>query len=342
MLYRGIQTRSLFTTATRLSTTGGTYQVFDRSIKLKQRERAATNEESGMVEYIRDEVARRTIERLAFLKNNFTSTMDFGCNSGNLAKQLCEVNPDDDFRWKDDKALVKSKIQKLYMVDSSESMLYKNQGGKADHEMNIERIVTDEEQYSHPKLTQPDQFDLIVSNLSLHWVNDLPSVFSKLYNSLKPNSCFVGSIFGGDTLFELRTSLQLAEQERNGGISPRVSPFVGSADVGSLMQKAGFQMLTIDVEEIVVDYPDVFALMTDLQLMGESNSNLSTPPKLSKDMLLALQPIYYALHADPKTGHLPATFRFVFMIGWKPGQNFPEPAKRGSGTVKLGDALEQS
>lgn len=38
---------------------------------------------------------------------------------------------------------------------------------------------------------------------------------------------FIGAMMGGDSLFELRTSLQLAELEREGGISPRVSPMTG-------------------------------------------------------------------------------------------------------------------
>ncbi|KAG7929206.1 hypothetical protein KL934_005264 [Ogataea polymorpha] len=243
--------------------------VFNRDMKLKQRERAARDEESQMVEYIRDEVARRTIERLAFLKTPFSTVMDFGCNAGNFERQLCDVRPDDDKRWRDDKNLVRSKIEKIYMVDSSQNMLDKYKSAPFNSMLNIERINTDEEAYSHPLLMKKDMFNVIVSNLSLHWINDLPTVFKKLYNSLQPNGCFVGSMFAGDTLFELRTALQLAEMERCGGLSPRVSPFVESSDVGTLMQKAGFQMLTIDVEEIVVEYPDVLALMKDLQLMGD-------------------------------------------------------------------------
>lgn len=64
------------------------------------------------------------------------------------------------------------------------------------------------------------------------------------------------------------------------------------------------------------------------------------PPPLTKDLLIALEPIYKELHGDKKTGHLPATFRFVYMIGWKPGKYLAKPAKRGSGSVSLQDALD--
>jgi NADH dehydrogenase [ubiquinone] 1 alpha subcomplex assembly factor 5 len=49
----------------------------------------------------------------------------------------------------------------------------------------------------------------------------------QIREALKPDGVFLGAIVGGDTLFELRTALQLAEVEREGGISPHVSPMTG-------------------------------------------------------------------------------------------------------------------
>lgn len=66
---------------------------------------------------------------------------------------------------------------------------------------------------------------MVISNLSLHWVNDLPGCFSAIMHGLKPDGLFLASIFGTDTLYELRTALQLAEVERKGGISAHISPF---------------------------------------------------------------------------------------------------------------------
>ncbi len=51
---------------------------------------------------------------------------------------------------------------------------------------------------------------------SLHWVNNLPKTFSRINQCLKPDGVFIGGMFGGQTLFELRCSLQLAELERDG------------------------------------------------------------------------------------------------------------------------------
>jgi NADH dehydrogenase [ubiquinone] 1 alpha subcomplex assembly factor 5 len=181
---------------------------------------------------------------------------------------------------------------------------------------------------------------MVLSSMSMHWINDLPGVLAQINSGLKPDSPFIGAMLGGDTLFELRTSLQLAEQERRGGISPHVSPLADVRDVGGLLGKAGFQMLTVDVEDIVVDYPDTFALMQDLQAMGEGNAVLGREMgAIGKDVLLANEGIYRALHGN-EDGSLPATFRIIHMIGWKEGKNQPKPLKRGSGQVNLKDILE--
>ncbi len=157
---------------------------------------------------------------------------------------------------------------------------------------------------------------------------------------LKPDAPFLGVMFGGDTLFELRTSLQLAELERRGGISPRVSPLADVKDIAGLLGKAGFKMLTVDIDDIIVDYPSSFTLMTDLQAMGESNAVLGREMgAIQRDVLLAAEAIYRELHGN-EDGTIPATFRMIYMIGWKEGEGQPTPLPRGSGQINIKDVLE--
>lgn len=93
----------------------------------------------------------------------------------------------------------------------------------------------DEEQWAFPK----GAFDMIIANLNLHWVNDLEGVCGSVAGSLRENSSFLGALLGGDTLFELRcarpppcslpshsSALLLAQQEIEGGVSPRISPMI--------------------------------------------------------------------------------------------------------------------
>mmetsp|Transcript_9946 Transcript_9946/g.11392 ORF Transcript_9946/g.11392 Transcript_9946/m.11392 type:complete len:96 (-) Transcript_9946:62-349(-) len=74
-------------------------------------------------------------------------------------------------------------------------------------------------------------------------------------------------MFGNDTLFELRTALAAAEQEREGGLSPHISPMIQPADCCSLLSQAGFSLTTVDTLNIEVEFSDAFKCMQHLSLM---------------------------------------------------------------------------
>ncbi|KAH7021258.1 S-adenosyl-L-methionine-dependent methyltransferase [Microdochium trichocladiopsis] len=303
------------------------HQVFNRRTKWLQKERAAADVESSRTaDYLKDEVAIRLCERLLDIKRTYPKVLDLGANSCNVARALVRPDPD-------------PRISHLTAAESSETLLYRDADLPFNSEINMTReVLADEETLPYPA----DTFDLVLSSLALHWINDLPGVLAQINNILKPDCAFMGAMFGGDTLFELRTSLQLAEQERRGGISPHVSPLADVRDVGGLLGKAGFKMLTVDVDDIIVDYPDMFALMQDLQAMGESSAVLGREMgAIQRDVLLAGEAIYRALHGN-EDGSLPATFRMIYMIGWKEGGDQAQPLPRGSGQINLKDVLQSS
>lgn len=130
---------------------------------------------------------------------------------------------------------------------------------------------------------------------------------------MKPDGLFLGALFGGDTLFELRTSLQIAEVEREGGISPRVSPMTTTGDISNLMGRAGFNILTVDVEEVKVSYPSMWELMDDLRDMGEANAIVDRRHFVHRDTLVAAAAIYKELHGQ-EDGTVPATFQVINMV----------------------------
>ncbi|ORY99569.1 S-adenosyl-L-methionine-dependent methyltransferase [Absidia repens] len=292
------------------------FQVFDRNVKKMQKDRAASDkEESRVVDYLKDEVAARVSDRLLDIKREFGTVVDLGSGCGHIVKHV-----DSDM------------LQKLIMCDMSEKALYRD--ADQNYEVNVERQVVDEEYLPFKE----NSLEAVVSSLSLNWVNDLPGALIQIRQSLKPDGVFIGAMFGGDTLFELRTSLQLAETERESGISPRVSPMTDSSDISRLLSRAGFTLTTVDVDEIQVSYPSAFELMDDLRAMGESNAVLSRRPLLKRDTLLAAASIYKELHGN-EDGSIPATFQIIYMIGWEPSETTPLPKKRGSANASLKDVL---
>ncbi|XP_012495878.1 PREDICTED: NADH dehydrogenase [ubiquinone] 1 alpha subcomplex assembly factor 5 [Propithecus coquereli] len=159
---------------------------------------------------------------------------------------------------------------------------------------------------------------------------------NKIHYVLKPDGVFIGAMFGGDTLYELRCSLQLAETEREGGFSPHVSPFTAINDLGHLLGRAGFNTLTVDTDEIQVNYPGMFELMEDLQGMGESNCSWNRKALLHRDTMLAAAAVYREMYRN-EDGSVPATYQIYYMIGWKYHDSQARPAERGSATVSFGE-----
>lgn len=214
-------------------------------------------------------------------------------------------------------------------------MLYRDDDLPFNKIIKLDREIIEEESLPYGSNT----FDAVLSSLSMHWINDLPSTLRQINNILKPDAPLLAAMFGGDTLFELRTSLQLADQERRGGVSPHISPFADIRDIGGLLQKAGFKMLTIDLDDIVVNFPDTFSLMQDLQDMGENNAIIAKDPvAIKRDVLLASEGIYHELYGN-KDGTIPATFRVIYMIAWKEGPNQAQPLPRGSGKLDMKEFL---
>lgn len=47
---------------------------------------------------------------------------------------------------------------------------------------------------------------------------------------------------------------------------------IDTRDVSNLLGRAGFTLLTVDIDEVKVTYPSMWELMDDLRDMGESNA----------------------------------------------------------------------
>ncbi|XP_028578102.2 arginine-hydroxylase NDUFAF5, mitochondrial [Podarcis muralis] len=289
----------------------GALSPFDRQLKRKQKEWAAARPEMQRCEYLREEVGGRIADRVFDITRTFPLALDLGCGRSYIAQHLN-----------------KDVIEQLFQADIAENAL-KN---AIESEIPRVSVIADEEFLPFKENT----FDLVVSGLSLHWVNDLPKTLHEIHRILKPDGVFIGAMFGGDTLYELRCSLQLAELEREGGFSPHVSPFTAVSDLGHLLGGAGFNTLTVDTDEIQVNYPGMFEIMDDLQGMGESNCSWSRKPMLHRATMLAAAAVYREMYGNDD-GTVPATFQIYYMIGWKFHETQARPAQRGSATASFGD-----
>jgi SAM-dependent methyltransferase len=180
----------------------------------------------------------------------------------------------------------------------------------------------------------------VLSNLSLHWVNDLPGALLQARRCLKPDGLFLCAMLGGDTLFELRDCLMAAEIELRDGASPRLSPFAQVRDAGALLQRAGFALPVTDSDTIAVTYQDAFRLMADWRGMGEAGAALTRPRGFTpRALFLRAAELYQERHGGAD-GRIAATFEVIYLHGWSPHISQPQPLRPGSAETRLADALD--
>ena len=182
-------------------------------------------------------------------------------------------------------------------------------------------------------------YELIVSPLALHWINDLPGALIQLRLALKPDGLLLASLFGGETLHELRLSLIEAESELTGGAGPRVSPFADLQDVAGLLQRAGFALPAADRDVVTVRYGEPMKLLADLRAMGETSALRERNPRaLSRRILARAFEIYRERYSEDD--RVRATFEILTATGWSPHESQQKPLKPGSAKTRLADALK--
>jgi SAM-dependent methyltransferase len=281
--------------------------IFDRHLLRARRRRAAA---AGAETFLLDRVAADLAERLTTVLRRFDCVLDLGTPTDVLRKALAGVESVG--------TIVAADAQWPYAHADARRF-----------------VVADEEALPFAAAT----FDLVVSALSLQFVNDLPGVLVQIRRVLKPDGLLLAALAGGDTLTELRQSFAAAESEIEGGVSPRVAPFADVRALGALLQRAGFALPVTDVDRIIVRYDHAFALMRDLRRMGATNALVDRRRvPLRRATLLRMAEIYAERFADAD-GRLRATFEIVWILGWAPHPSQQQPLKPGSAQARLADAL---
>jgi len=264
--------------------------IFDRTQVRRQRDRAARTLADH--DFLLRESADRLVDRLEDVTRGFPLALELGCHGGELAERLRG----------------RFGIETLVSCDLSPRMAETARAGGALS------VAADEETLPFAE----GRFDLVVSNLSLHWVNDLPGALLQIRRALKPDGLLVASLLGGQTLRELREVLMEAELAEEGGVSPRVSPFVDVKDAGALLQRAGFSLPVADIDDITVTYGNPMSLLTDLRGMGETNAvTLRRKGLTRRATLMRALALYQEKFAGPDS-RMPATFQILTLTGWTP------------------------
>jgi SAM-dependent methyltransferase len=281
--------------------------IFDRELLRHRRQRAAPRmaAHAFLLERFRDDIA----ERLSLIQRSFNSALILGAQGGVMGELLRRRG-----------------VAQVVEMETTQTLFPK---GAALC------VLADEEAIPFAD----GSFDLVVAPLTLHFINDLPGTLLQIRRCLKPDGLFVGGLFGGTTLYELRAAWLEAEAETSGGVSPRVAPFADVRDLGGLLQRAGFALPVVDSDVFRVRYASAFSLMQDLRGMGAGNvmrDRRRVP--VGRRLARRVGEIYAERFADTD-GRIPATFELLVMTGWAPHQSQQKPMQPGTARTSLAGAL---
>lgn len=188
-----------------------------------------------------NEIGNRLLEKLTYIKLIPRHILVVGAPSPHLLQSLYRLYP-------------KASIT---VVDVSEKRL--SLLSKCGSWFNRPRlVVTNPESFPF----EDESFDLIFSNLYLHWFDKNNFLFQELHRVLKREGLFLFSSFGVETLLSLRAFLE--------PLSLRIHSFTDMHDVGDALNQSFFKDPVMDAERLTIHFSHLYQLIQDVRSSGES------------------------------------------------------------------------
>lgn len=238
--------------------------------------------------FLQQEVGKRLLERLDYMKLTPERILDIGSGTGACTRALQKRFP-------------KARVFGLDLAFGMAREAQRRRGWFAKEQY----LCADAERL--PFAT--GSVDLVVSNLAFQWLAEPEIAFSEIQRVLKPNGLLLFSSFGPDTLKELRAAWATVDDRIH------VNRFMDMHDVGDAMVRARLADPVMDMEALVLTYKEVPALLRELKGIGAHNINagrshaLTTPAQL-KQMMTAYENFRRA------DGSVPATWEVVYGHAW--------------------------
>jgi len=214
--------------------------------------------------------------------NGFSKILDVGCGTGNYTKLLQDKFP---------KAAIKA-------VDISYEML-KIAKNKLKAK-NTEFILADAQ-----RLKTKDKFDLISSNASFQWFEELDSTLEKYKGLLNNKGSIIFSVFGPDTFLELSKALE----QYLGKTQPiSASYFLKAKELEKLLRKH-FSKVTVTEKSYKKEYKCLKDLLKHIKYTGTRGDNL-VKANWTQNTIATLDQIY-----RDSFGEIIATYQVFFCRG---------------------------
>ncbi len=245
-------------------------------------------------------IAASLVERSAEIRFTPERILDLGCRSGETARLLQK-------RWPGAQLVSLSLAEGLPARDRAARWRFWHRATPL--------MVADAAALPYKR----NHFDLIVSNMVLHWLPDPVAALREMRRVLAPERPLLLATAGDGTLQELRASLEALDRQRFGRTWPRVPDFFSVHALGGMMQSSGFVQSVVDRESVKARFPDPVTLLRRLRQLGIGNHHRSRHAGLTgKNYPRQLARLYRQRHG-PEQGEIDATVETLFGHAWKGG-----------------------
>lgn len=303
-------------------------RIFDR--------RAATFDD---VAFLPREIAQRMRERLEYIKVNPAAVLDIACGQGDDLPGLRERFPEAPVFGTDLSLGMLRHAREHDAPDTSWRRFLPASVGRAlgSRGPRVAQADFAELPFAH------GAFELLWSNLALHWHPRPDLVFGEWQRVLRVNGLLMFSTLGPDTLKELRGAF--AEVEAAHGVPTRahVIDFVDMHDLGDMLVENGFEIPVMDQETLTITYKTPEKLLADVRRWGAypfarngdgegGNGGTHGARRLHRALVAALEA---RRRTDgPHAGTIPLTFEIIYGHAWKA---VPRTTAEGHGIVRIED-----
>lgn len=228
--------------------------------------------------------------KLSELNNNFKNILLLSSDAGEALKIILKMNPEkvlfcSPFRNLLNKSILKNNVQKI--------------------ESHFDKIPC-----------KNLKFDLIISNLCLHNIDDKKSHFQDLHSLLNEEGLIICNFFSGETLKELKQSLYLTDEIIFKGIYMRIPKNPEMVEVSDQLTEIGYKELVSEKINYKIYYQNVRKILDDLKGTGENCLYKSRMKGLiTYNYLKKLDQVYKTNFQE--AGGLKLNCDIISVCGWK-------------------------